>query len=75
MNHGTGTTQLANFAGEAPLPTLSLGPLAGEAAEQVAEDAEAEHNPGKENDAAIDRAHPSTLPAYYDRPDRKLIGF
>jgi len=67
VNHGAGTTELANLAGNASLPTSPLGSLAGDAAEQVAEHADAEHNADNGNDAEIDRGHPSTLRPWYDR--------
>jgi hypothetical protein len=79
-NDGAGTIQLANLAGDAPLPKPSLGSFAGDAAEQVAEYAGAEHNADKGTDAEIDLEHPSILrslgnrrPKIWRFSDRQVI--
>src|SRR5262245_4593038 len=58
-NDGAGTGEIVNLASNAPLPALPLGPYAGEAAEQIAEDAE--HYPDKRKAGELDQDHLSTL--------------
>jgi len=72
-NDGAGTGEIMNLASNAPLPALPLGPYAGEAAEQIAEDAE--HYPDKRKAGELDQDHLSTLRAHDNTAGQTLAFF